>query len=148
MKIKARSTNPAPDDSYVWGITDVTDTGIKTSKWGPRPTLRVTGTLNKADPLTGQPFRISKIFNVSVDPRSGFHAFVKLVTGNEPKLDRMGEFDCDSLIGLQCEIETRQRITSKGTFANIIAIRPLSNNTMRVPIPIDLQDRAVAFPAD
>lgn len=145
LKIKSSSNTPAPTDTYIWLIDTLKEKSGTITRFGKKDTIIVTGPANACDPVTRQPYRLSKMFTKSIDPKSNFYDFVKTITGREPQLDHLGEFDADSLIGLSCEVDVKQNEKGGRVYANIAAYRPLAKG-VRVPIPVLMPDRATAFP--
>lgn len=141
MLLKRKSSIPAPDGTYIWFIDRVEDVGIKQTRFGQKPTLKVGGQTNERDPLTSEPYRLSLMFTASIDPKSSFFKFVATVTGKEPP----DGFDTGSLVGLVVEVDVKQQKKERGTFANIVGYRRLAPG-VRVPVPVLMPDRATAFP--
>jgi hypothetical protein len=137
MKIKHKGpSQQASNGTHNAVCADVVDVGVKPTKFGPKPKLKIVYLIEERDQV-GQPIRVDDYYNASIHEKAKLYGTVKTLTGTYPKVDAAGEFDTDSMIGRQCQIKTAQRVTSKGTFANITDITPPPKGAPRVAIPLD-----------
>jgi len=137
MKIKAKKQFQLPTDGWHLAvIADAVDVGIKETKFGLRPKLRTVSFLDEKD-TTGRAIELWSYYTCSVFQTSKFAELVRITTGDNPKLDTNGDFDTDGLRGRQYWIKTERRITAKGTFANITALKPSQSSDQRLAIPLD-----------
>jgi hypothetical protein len=136
VKIRRKQSQAASNGWHSAVCADVVDVGTKQTRFGPKEKVKVVHLIDERDEA-GQPIRVNSFYNVSIHETSNFFKVVRAHTGSDPKVDAHGDFDTTGLIGLGCQIKTEQRISNKGTFANIVDMRPLAPSEPRVAIPLD-----------
>jgi hypothetical protein len=137
MKIKRKGPSQQASDGWHTAVTyGVEDLGNQPTPFGPKPKLKVKFLTDERD-QEGRLIGIDAKYTATAHESGNLWRDYVRLTGTQPKLNANGEFDTDSLIGINCRIRTERRTTTKGVFANIKDMTPLPPGAARVAIPLE-----------
>jgi len=134
MKIKPKMYAQASDGWHVGVLADIEYLGIRKSQFGDQEKARLVFLLNERDPA-GEPIQITDLATVSIHQDAKFSEYVLTLTGERP--DPNVEFETEPLIGRACRLESKQKLTPKGTYANITNRAALKPGDQAPAIPLN-----------
>lgn len=110
-----------PDSGqFIGTIIDVVDLGPIQTKFGTKTKIRIVWVLDKAD-ASGQPFRVMKQVNATMNEKSALYDIAKSVFGQAPPVP----FESESLLGRSNLLFiVRETAPDSKVYANIKGILP------------------------
>jgi hypothetical protein len=136
MKIRRKQPQqPASNGWHAGILVAIDDLGIRATPWGPQAKISMRFLLDEKD-AAGQNIRVSKMYNPTATSGSAFYMAVEAITGKPPVFDSHDDLETNELCGTPCQVQTQQRVTSKGTFANVTGLRPAAPGQPAIAIPL------------
>lgn len=136
-----------PDSGQFIGvIADVVDVGIKKGKFGDKNKVRIIWILGKADgsgyavDSEGNPFRVMREVNSSINEKSDLFKIVRDVLGAAPPA---GPYDVEQILGRSNLLFVVREKNQAGTdeFANVKGILPLPKGVAPLQVPANFTRR-------
>lgn len=149
-----------PEGLYQAVCVDVTDLGIRPTRFGDKQQIDIRWMLGEVDEATGQmhiklndngyPFTIMGRYTNSMNEKANLRKHIeawrgKPFTGDEASKLQVEGFDLEKLIGANCQLQIVHNITDGGrVYANVQAIVSLDKRLPKLGVPNDyvrIQDR-------
>ena len=92
--------------------------------------LRIVWVLNASD-SEGQPYRVMRQCNMSINEKSDFYGIVKNILGVAPPVP----FESEGLLGRSNRLYVERKEEKGEVYANVIGITPLEANEVGPPVP-------------
>lgn len=136
---------PAPEGLHQAVCVDVQDLGNVETPWGLSHQCLISWQLDLVNPESGRRFLISSRYKVSLHAKASLRQDIESWRGKLSKAE-LADFDVDSLIGLNCQLNVIHKPNDEGqVFANVASIVPLGKGMTPIA-PMDYvraQDRPV-----
>ena len=116
---------PAPPGLHQGVCVDVVDLGVVDGKFGPKRQLKIVWQL-KSRNEKGERFQIRGTYTQSLHEKSRLRHDLESWRGRPFTKDELRQFDVETLIGANCQIQVAHRVSQNGrTYANAQAIVPI-----------------------
>lgn len=131
---------PATDGEHVAVCIDVWDDGVKQTRWGERERIGIAYRLDEVDKTSGQPIiqieRANWSLHSAPPTPATLYKRIMALTGAEPKLDKLGLWDGDSIIGRSCRIVTKRVVKQEQTYSNVTDVKPVQKGDKPLSVPL------------
>lgn len=139
----------APEGLWQGVCCDVIDRGYLETPWGHQHKIDIRWQIEETN-SQGKRFWVTKRFTATWNEKGHLRPFLEAWRGKKFSEEDMSEFDIESLIGANCQLQIVHDITDRGTYANVQAIMgpPKGAPKMRVEDYTRDKDREDAKKAD
>ncbi len=147
IPVSDKKFDPAPEGLFQAVCVDFIDRGMLPDKFSGdmKHKADIVFELEEKNPATGKPFRTMKRFNLTLAERSNLRKFLEAWRGKRFTDEALKEFDTDSLLGVNCQLQITHNVDGEGRVRDSIsAIIPVRGDMVLLrPSPdyIRHQDR-------
>lgn len=123
----------APEGLFQAVCCDVIDLGMLETKWGKKHKVRFRWQIDERDDNRKR-FQIQQSFTNSLHEKASLRGMLKSWRGRDFTEEELMQFDLETVLKANCQINIVHAETEKGTWANVSAIVPIVNGVNKITV--------------